>query len=785
MKHKILLFISLFICITNLTAQQIHQESFEGTSGYTTSVPFQSIGSDHFNRLTATTWNTQGNWGNTVMGNHGSYYIGIEDHDGAVLVTGEQWVKLDPVNISGASDLKVKIRLAAPRSEPGSIRYEVDDYVIVECRIDGAAYAKLGEFRGVPSNGFYHDVNLDGATGFNDDVLMNQNMADITYDLNTILDGSFSGSTIEIRVRFSLEGSHEEVAFDDIRIDGTASACSISALSSGTQTACDSGTNTYTQQVTVTYSTAPASGTLLVNGQSFAITSSPQTVTLVGLESDGNAVDVSASFSEDAACTLMQAGLFTAPANCEPPCNISSIVAGNQSACSGSSNKYAQEVTVTYSYPPASGTLDIAGQSFAITSSPQTVLLTNLDADGNAVDITAAFSADSGCSLVVNGLFTAPASCASACTFTTIVSQGFEAADYTGYTTSTPFFNDGVDTFSRGTDADFTFDITGEEGTNYIGMEDVTGEQWLELDVIDITRVRGMSVKLKLAAPNTIPTRYEETDHVTVEYQLDGAGAYVKIGEFRGIPGGGSFYHDVNLNGVTGTGDDVQMTGTMADIVYDLDNLSGFGVSGTSIKIRVRFSLEDSQEEVAFDDIQLVGMVLDDASFSYDDSSYCENGSDTTPTITGEPGGTFTSTAGLNINGVTGTIDVSESTVGTYDVVYTTTGNCSYSETVSVTIESATVGICSTLDTNDVVLNDQVLLYPNPVTDGFIIINNKSNNVLNKAVVFDILGKEVQVFQLKNSTDNETLSLSNIQSGVYLLKIYSEDSSVTKKLIIN
>jgi hypothetical protein len=94
--------------------------------------------------------------------------------------------------------------------------------------------------------------------------------------------------------------------------------CAITALSAGTQTACDPGTNTYTQEVIVTHENAPASGTLDVNGQSFAISGSPQTVTLAGLTADGLTVDVTASFSADAACTSTEIGLFTAPADCTP-----------------------------------------------------------------------------------------------------------------------------------------------------------------------------------------------------------------------------------------------------------------------------------------------------------------------------------------------------------------------------------------------------------------------------------------------------------------------------------
>lgn len=92
--------------------------------------------------------------------------------------------------------------------------------------------------------------------------------------------------------------------------------CGVTAATAGVQAACSIATNTYTQEVTITYNNAPATGTLLVNGQSFPITSSPQTVTLTGLAADGNPVNVVTSFSDEPSCSLTQNALFTAPAAC-------------------------------------------------------------------------------------------------------------------------------------------------------------------------------------------------------------------------------------------------------------------------------------------------------------------------------------------------------------------------------------------------------------------------------------------------------------------------------------
>ena len=75
------------------------------------------------------------------------------------------------------------------------------------------------------------------------------------------------------------------------------------------------------------------------------------------------------------------------------------------------------------------------------------------------------------------------------------------------------------------------------------------------------------------------------------------------------------------------------------------------------------------------------------AAFSYPASSYHQDQSDPTPTITGTAGGTFSATpSGLSINTSTGTIDLDNSTIQSYTITYTVSGvsaNFSLSVTAS------------------------------------------------------------------------------------------------------
>jgi gliding motility-associated-like protein len=79
------------------------------------------------------------------------------------------------------------------------------------------------------------------------------------------------------------------------------------------------------------------------------------------------------------------------------------------------------------------------------------------------------------------------------------------------------------------------------------------------------------------------------------------------------------------------------------------------------------------------------------SAFSYTGSTFCQTGTDPSPTITGVAGGTFTSSPGglIFVSSATGAIDLSASTLGTYSVTYTTAGPCPGSTTVSVTITTS------------------------------------------------------------------------------------------------
>lgn len=191
--------------------------------------------------------------------------------------------------------------------------------------------------------------------------------------------------------------------------------CNISSLTA-TPGSCAIATNQYTVTGAVTFTNAPATGTLTVQiagggSQVFnAPFTSPLNYSIANQTSDGASHTVTATFSADAGCT--QTANYTAPAACQ--CNISSLTA-TPGACAPATNQYTLTGVVTFINAPATGTLTVqitggGSQVFnAPFSSPLNYSIASQTSDGVSHTVTASFSADAACTRTAN--YTAPANC--------------------------------------------------------------------------------------------------------------------------------------------------------------------------------------------------------------------------------------------------------------------------------------------------------------------------------------------------------------------------------------
>jgi len=100
---------------------------------------------------------------------------------------------------------------------------------------------------------------------------------------------------------------------------------------------------------------------------------------------------------------------------------------------------------------------------------------------------------------------------------------------------------------------------------------------------------------------------------------------------------------------------------------------------------------------------------LEDPAFTYPSATYCQDEPNPTPTITGDPGGTFTAPAGVSINAATGVINLGASTAGgPYTITYTTPDAVCFDQaTFDITINPLPI-----VDGNDetICLGDMVTL---------------------------------------------------------------------------
>lgn len=70
-------------------------------------------------------------------------------------------------------------------------------------------------------------------------------------------------------------------------------------------------------------------------------------------------------------------------------------------------------------------------------------------------------------------------------------------------------------------------------------------------------------------------------------------------------------------------------------------------------------------------------------------------------------------------------------------------------------------------------------IYPNPISNGRVTITSQFTEAIT-AAVFDILGKEV----INERVNNNTLDVSQLNKGIYLLKLTQNGASVIQKLVI-
>lgn len=524
----------------------------------------------------------------------------------------------------------------------------------------------------------------------------------------------------------------QAVSSTTIQVIDCSAPCSIDNFTANVG-ACVVGPNTYTTTGQVFFTNPPAGGQLIVedcNGVQHVFNApflSPANYTLSNQTANGAACDVTAYFTADPACT--QTINYTAPICL---CNIDNFTA-NLGACL-SNNTFEITGTVTYSSPPAGGSLvvevDNGTSTYTTTipapfTSPDNYTITGIPADGSAITITAFFSSDPTCSSTINS--TAPPSCACGVdigTFTTTITgsstnnyvlcYGDEIDitsnnDYTPpaeqFAPPGPPYDPGVswliyscpptvalvpdpvdnvpdDPCFLGLVSDFDlYDL------NDMGMINAFPPGTFTNNIIYYVPITMYSISsgtysyvnttmpcYELGAPYAVQYLPEFNFNITEDCNTGNATITVS----GGLPEvDGSNFTASNL--LPGTASFANTT-TPNNGTFVINNLNGG--DNWSFTVTDGNGCPYTISGGPFPPLQ-------DPSFTYPSASYCTAEGPSNPLITGVAGGTFSSSpAGLTINPATGQITPATSTPGTYTITYTTPGPCADNTTFVVNIAS-------------------------------------------------------------------------------------------------
>ncbi|MDP5082310.1 MAG: spondin domain-containing protein [Winogradskyella sp.] len=98
--------------------------------------------------------------------------------------------------------------------------------------------------------------------------------------------------------------------------------------------------------------------------------------------------------------------------------------------------------------------------------------------------------------------------------------------------------------------------------------------------------------------------------------------------------------------------------------------------------------------------------------------------------------------------------------------------------TLTLTFKSTTLGIANFEDLNE------VHIYPNPVSNGEIILTNAT--LLSAVEVYDVLGKKVKHVLIDTVKSTQHVAINDLKKGVYILRLINESGSTeSKKLLVN
>jgi hypothetical protein len=100
-------------------------------------------------------------------------------------------------------------------------------------------------------------------------------------------------------------------------------------------------------------------------------------------------------------------------------------------------------------------------------------------------------------------------------------------------------------------------------------------------------------------------------------------------------------------------------------------------------------------------------------------------------------------------------------------------------EKIFTTLKDVSIKDVISTEEDNLIVN----IYPNPADKEVYLTLNNTDLGNAKAVIYDLQGKVVKVFEIKENENNVKLDVSALQKGTYTIMISNEKTRVTKKLI--
>ncbi len=88
------------------------------------------------------------------------------------------------------------------------------------------------------------------------------------------------------------------------------------------------------------------------------------------------------------------------------------------------------------------------------------------------------------------------------------------------------------------------------------------------------------------------------------------------------------------------------------------------------------------------------------------------------------------------------------------------------------------------LSIHDISLNEGITIFPNPASTSFTV-NNSSGIPIEKAELLDVRGRLISIHNFAGGTREDNIDVSNASRGMYFLRIYAANTSITRKLILD